>query len=129
MSIFASGYMSPPSAATVCASVLAMAKVSRSPRLWRRTHAEPFVQACRFDTEGLTVLSHSNGTIVHGWLLKGAPHLVRRSLIVDPVCFGKFRILSRWSWILTRMTSAVGAGPALQLPVWVTLTFLRRHLR
>ncbi|GAA6047697.1 hypothetical protein JCM3770_001724 [Rhodotorula araucariae] len=36
---------------------------------------------------GCTVLSHSNGTIVHGWLLKEHPHLVARSCFVDPVAF------------------------------------------
>lgn len=40
----------------------------------------------RFEA-GVTVLSHSNGTIVHGWLLKAIPKLVRRSCLVDPVCF------------------------------------------
>lgn len=38
----------------------------------------------------MTVLSHSNGTIVHGWLLKQAPDLVVRSCFVDPVCFCTF---------------------------------------
>ncbi|BGP37379.1 hypothetical protein JCM10450v2_001288 [Rhodotorula kratochvilovae] len=36
---------------------------------------------------GCTVLSHSNGTIVHGWLLKHQPQLVARSCFVDPVAF------------------------------------------
>ncbi|KDQ12734.1 hypothetical protein BOTBODRAFT_34194 [Botryobasidium botryosum FD-172 SS1] len=35
----------------------------------------------------LTVLSHSNGTIVHAWLLKAYPDLVNRSCFVDPVTF------------------------------------------
>ncbi|GAA5911046.1 hypothetical protein JCM8208_003969 [Rhodotorula glutinis] len=36
---------------------------------------------------GCTVLSHSNGTIVHGWLCKRHPNLVARSCFVDPVAF------------------------------------------
>lgn len=36
---------------------------------------------------GVTVLSHSNGTMVHSWLLKSAGDVVRRSCFVDPVCF------------------------------------------
>ncbi|GAA6034999.1 hypothetical protein JCM8097_002136 [Rhodosporidiobolus ruineniae] len=36
---------------------------------------------------GCTVLSHSNGTIVHGWLVKDCPALVARSCFVDPVTF------------------------------------------
>ncbi|GAA5941895.1 hypothetical protein JCM3775_004795 [Rhodotorula graminis] len=36
---------------------------------------------------GCTVLSHSNGSIVHGWLLKQHPNLVARSCFVDPVAF------------------------------------------
>ncbi|GAA5998083.1 uncharacterized protein JCM10292_002311 [Rhodotorula paludigena] len=43
----------------------------------------------RFDERagGCTVLSHSNGTIVHGWLIKDCPSLVIRSCFVDPVAF------------------------------------------
>lgn len=37
--------------------------------------------------DGLTVVSHSNGTIVHGWLLKDCPDLVKASCLVDPVTF------------------------------------------
>ncbi|KAM0746414.1 hypothetical protein T439DRAFT_329860 [Meredithblackwellia eburnea MCA 4105] len=40
-----------------------------------------------FDQSGLTVLSHSNGSIAHGWLLKTYPDLIVRSVFVDPVCF------------------------------------------
>lgn len=36
---------------------------------------------------GVIVLSHSNGSIAHGWLLKDRPHLVYRSAFVDPVVF------------------------------------------
>lgn len=37
--------------------------------------------------DGMTVVSHSNGTIVHGWLLKECPELIKRSCFVDPVTF------------------------------------------
>ncbi|GAA5871902.1 hypothetical protein JCM8547_003300 [Rhodosporidiobolus lusitaniae] len=36
---------------------------------------------------GVTVVSHSNGTIVHGWLVKDYSSLIARSCFVDPVCF------------------------------------------
>jgi pimeloyl-ACP methyl ester carboxylesterase len=36
---------------------------------------------------GVTLLSHSNGTFVHAWLLKDYPHIVTRSCFVDPVTF------------------------------------------
>ncbi|WFC97971.1 hypothetical protein MYAM1_000691 [Malassezia yamatoensis] len=36
---------------------------------------------------GVSVLSHSMGTIVHAWLLKEIPETIRRSIFVDPVCF------------------------------------------
>lgn len=44
---------------------------------------------------GVSMLSHSNGSVHHGWVLKDAPELVRRSCFVDPVVFslwegGKF---------------------------------------
>ena len=64
-----------------------------------------FLQKWSFDKSGMTVLSHSNGTVrhyyafclvavlisssqmVHGWLLKAHPELFTRSCFVDPVCF------------------------------------------
>ncbi len=69
MSIFDSAYLSPPDAKQ-CARSFAL-----------------MCHATGFDQSGTTVLSHSNGTIVHGWLLKNEPELVKRSCIVDPVCF------------------------------------------
>ncbi|KIJ56873.1 hypothetical protein M422DRAFT_23007 [Sphaerobolus stellatus SS14] len=40
-----------------------------------------------WDEDGVDVLSHSNGTFVHSWVLKAFPELVRRSCFVDPVTF------------------------------------------
>ncbi|GAA6012658.1 hypothetical protein JCM10207_009071 [Rhodosporidiobolus poonsookiae] len=50
---------------------------------------ERVLRKFRFDERagGCTVLSHSNGTIVHGWLVKDCPSLVARSCFVDPVTF------------------------------------------
>ncbi|KAK2466270.1 hypothetical protein APHAL10511_001912 [Amanita phalloides] len=36
---------------------------------------------------GITVLSHSNGSYTHAWLLKDCPKIVTRSCFVDPVTF------------------------------------------
>ncbi|WVQ79387.1 hypothetical protein IAT38_001484 [Cryptococcus sp. DSM 104549] len=36
---------------------------------------------------GVSMLSHSNGSVGHAWLLKDCPSLVRRSTFVDPVVF------------------------------------------
>ncbi|KAK7470562.1 hypothetical protein VKT23_001986 [Stygiomarasmius scandens] len=36
---------------------------------------------------GITLLSHSNGSYTHAWMLKDFPHLVTRSCFVDPVTF------------------------------------------
>lgn len=36
---------------------------------------------------GVSMLSHSNGSVHHGWVLKDVPQLVRRSCFVDPVVF------------------------------------------
>ncbi|KAI0310804.1 hypothetical protein OF83DRAFT_1153676 [Amylostereum chailletii] len=36
---------------------------------------------------GVTILSHSNGSFVHAWILKECPELVTRSCFVDPVTF------------------------------------------
>ncbi|KAF9485285.1 hypothetical protein BDN70DRAFT_871298 [Pholiota conissans] len=36
---------------------------------------------------GVTMLSHSNGSYTHAWMLKGHPELIGRSCFVDPVTF------------------------------------------
>ncbi|TCD60428.1 hypothetical protein EIP91_010080 [Steccherinum ochraceum] len=36
---------------------------------------------------GVAMLSHSNGTFIHGWLLKAHPGMIARSCFVDPVVF------------------------------------------
>ncbi|KAF9268049.1 hypothetical protein L218DRAFT_918278 [Marasmius fiardii PR-910] len=37
--------------------------------------------------KGITLLSHSNGSYSHAWILKEYPHMVTRSCFVDPVTF------------------------------------------
>ncbi|KAF5387854.1 hypothetical protein D9615_000474 [Tricholomella constricta] len=37
--------------------------------------------------KGVTMLSHSNGSYTHAWVLKGHPKLVGRSCFIDPVTF------------------------------------------
>lgn len=37
--------------------------------------------------ETATLVSHSNGTMLHGWILRREPQLVARSVLVDPVSF------------------------------------------
>lgn len=69
MSIFSRGYLKPPSETTTVEGI------------------ERLAQRHGFDVSGMTVLSHSNGSIVHGWLLRGLPNLITRSCFVDPVCF------------------------------------------
>ncbi|WWC73569.1 uncharacterized protein I206_107541 [Kwoniella pini CBS 10737] len=36
---------------------------------------------------GVSMLSHSNGSVGHGWILKDCPSLIRRNTFVDPVVF------------------------------------------
>ncbi|OCF35143.1 hypothetical protein I316_03185 [Kwoniella heveanensis BCC8398] len=36
---------------------------------------------------GVSLLSHSNGSVSHGWLLKDCPSIAKRSVFVDPVVF------------------------------------------
>jgi len=36
---------------------------------------------------GVTILSHSNGSFPHAWMVKAFPHLISRSCFVDPVTF------------------------------------------
>ncbi|KAI0773436.1 hypothetical protein BC629DRAFT_1583095 [Irpex lacteus] len=41
----------------------------------------------RVKKPGVTVVSHSNGSFLHAWLLKEHPRMVARSCFVDPVTF------------------------------------------
>lgn len=65
-----------------------------SPRFLRPWHKSESARLIRsmlkrhgLDRCGVSVLSHSMGTILHTWLLKEMPDQLRRSLLVDPVCF------------------------------------------
>jgi len=69
MAFFSKGYLQPPDMQSSTVGIRRAAK----------RHG--------FDKSGMTVLSHSNGTIVHGWLIKEAPELCKRSCLVDPVTF------------------------------------------
>lgn len=70
MSFFEKAYHSPPDQATLTQSL------------------ERMMKRLKFDEAGgATVLSHSNGTIVHAWLVKHAPQLCARNCFVDAVCF------------------------------------------
>jgi len=50
-------------------------------------HLAGLIAGLGWADRGVTVLSHSNGSIPHAWLLKAKPHLARRSCFVDPVVF------------------------------------------
>ncbi|KIY74048.1 hypothetical protein CYLTODRAFT_416320 [Cylindrobasidium torrendii FP15055 ss-10] len=39
---------------------------------------------------GVTMLSHSNGTYGHTWMLKDKPHMISRNCLIDPVCFSSW---------------------------------------
>ncbi|GAA6060292.1 hypothetical protein JCM10212_002933 [Sporobolomyces blumeae] len=70
MSFFEKGYLDPPDQKGCTQSLERMMK-----RL--KFH----------EAGGATVLSHSNGTIVHAWLVKDCPTLCARNAFVDAVCF------------------------------------------
>ncbi|KAF8529187.1 hypothetical protein BU17DRAFT_37601 [Hysterangium stoloniferum] len=40
-----------------------------------------------WEDSGVDILSHSNGTFFHSWMLKAKPEFVKRSCFVDPVTF------------------------------------------
>ncbi|KAF5333481.1 hypothetical protein D9611_002449 [Ephemerocybe angulata] len=44
-------------------------------------------KALRAKRYGVTLLSHSNGSYIHAWILKNHPRLAKRSCFVDPVTF------------------------------------------
>lgn len=50
------------------------------------------IQKWSFHQTGLELLSHSNGTVISGWIIKAFPELIRRTCLIDPVCFGELNI-------------------------------------
>jgi len=40
-----------------------------------------------WEDDGVDMLSHSNGSFFHAWMLKSCPDLIKRSCFVDPVTF------------------------------------------
>jgi len=48
---------------------------------------ESIVRLHGFERCGISVISHSMGTITHSFLIKRCTSMVRRSVLVDPVCF------------------------------------------
>ncbi|KAL9932167.1 hypothetical protein V8E36_008939 [Tilletia maclaganii] len=37
--------------------------------------------------KGMCLISHSNGSMIHGWMLRAMPGTFKRNVLVDPVCF------------------------------------------
>jgi hypothetical protein len=37
--------------------------------------------------DGIVIMSHSNGSVGHGWILKDCPTIAKRSAFVDPIVF------------------------------------------
>ncbi|KIO32732.1 hypothetical protein M407DRAFT_4250 [Tulasnella calospora MUT 4182] len=61
----------------------------------------------RWDEEGVTMVSHSKGSLIHTWMLKAYPELIKRSCFVDP---GRPRSVLLF----------MGGGPCLELCVPIT---------
>ncbi|KAI5481197.1 hypothetical protein MNV49_005632 [Pseudohyphozyma bogoriensis] len=91
MSIFDPAYLNPPDSKKCVSSFVNM------------------VKSCNFDSVGMTVLSHSNGTTVHGWILKEAPELVKRSCFVDPVCFALWEPALPFNFLYSNVRSPMQA--------------------
>lgn len=100
MNLFHSGHLKPPTKNETTAGLRHLVK---------RWHFE----------DGITVLSHSNGTIVAAWLLKDCPDLVKRSCLVDPVTFCKLRtpVVREPSLTMIPTERFVGAARRVQLSV------------
>lgn len=69
MEIFSPGYLRPPSQTQLTDDI-------------RQAFEEQ-----GFDQTGIEIVAHSNGTAVAGWIMKAFPQLVKRSCLLDPICF------------------------------------------
>ncbi|GMK55583.1 hypothetical protein CspeluHIS016_0206390 [Cutaneotrichosporon spelunceum] len=59
---------------------------------------------------GISLLSHSNGSVHHGWVLKDAPEMVRRSCFVDPVVFSLWEGDVCFNFVYRKPTKAIELG-------------------
>ncbi|KAH9819620.1 hypothetical protein DFH28DRAFT_886535 [Melampsora americana] len=51
---------------------------------------EGIMEKWDFKDTGIDLLSHSNGTVIAGWVIKAFPELVNKCCLIDPVCFGGY---------------------------------------
>ncbi|OSX60266.1 hypothetical protein POSPLADRAFT_1182745 [Postia placenta MAD-698-R-SB12] len=84
---------------------------------------------------GVTMISHSNGSFVHAWMLKAYPSMVTRSCFIDPVTFCGWEGDLCYNFIYRRCTTAslidIG-GMELVIKYFVgtelgVANFLQRH--
>ncbi|KAG8941755.1 hypothetical protein FRC00_012215 [Tulasnella sp. 408] len=66
----------------------------------------------RWDEEGVTMVSHSKGSLIHTWMLKAYPELIKRSCFVDPgmtsgVCFCLWEGDLAWNFVYRKPTNAI----------------------
>lgn len=48
---------------------------------------EEIMDKWNFKDTGIDLLSHSNGTVIAGWVIKAFPQHVNKCCLIDPVCF------------------------------------------
>ncbi|KAE8216061.1 hypothetical protein CF327_g793 [Tilletia walkeri] len=59
------------------------------------------------DDYSLTIVSHSNGSFVHGWMLRAMPGWFKRNVLVDPVCFRMWEGAVCNAFVYREWTSAI----------------------
>ncbi|KAI0053581.1 hypothetical protein FA95DRAFT_1552065 [Auriscalpium vulgare] len=57
--------------------------------------------------KGVTMVSHSNGSYTHAWMLKAYPELITRSCFVDPVTFCSWEGDVCYNFLYQRCTTAL----------------------
>ncbi|KAG8975875.1 hypothetical protein FRB90_009386, partial [Tulasnella sp. 427] len=65
------------------------------------------IEKLRWDEDGVTMVSHSKGSLVHTWMLKSHPELIKRSCFVDPVCFCLWEGDLAWNFVYRRPINAI----------------------
>ncbi|GJE84212.1 alpha/beta hydrolase [Phanerochaete sordida] len=95
---------------------------------WARRRSDDSDSSVSEEPKGVTVLSHSNGSFLHAWLLKAYPEMVSRSCFVDPVTFCSWEGDLCYNFIYRRCTN----GLELVMKYFVGMelgvaNFLQRH--
>lgn len=82
------------------------------------------------DFKKATLVSHSNGTMIHGWIVRDAPEICHRHVLVDPVCFLLWEGATSYAFLAKKWQSGIEIllGYFVAREVGIAYSIARRFL-